>query len=340
MFVLAFISTLYIKMGSGPEWNISASLESKDCQENWWINALYLNNIVRTETMCHRVSWYLAADMQLFIVSVPLVYLLIKKPEMGRITLWIFLVASLVIPFCVVYYHHLDPILLTYSKSLRDFGTNHTYRTAYIPSYMRATPYFIGILTGYLVHYLNNSNKKISVLQANCMQIGAFILGFLPLLSSSMFYQSNFVYNPLIAAAFSSLQRLSWGTSILFGFLVFNAGKEWSVMKILSAKVFVPLGKLTYSAYLVHILPQFYDAFSAKTLVHISWYGMIHQTLGDVVIAYSLAFVLSMAIEAPWLNMEKFLLRKYQPSAVHGKSESTQSSDHKCSLMKDIEKPV
>ncbi|XP_046393589.1 nose resistant to fluoxetine protein 6-like [Ischnura elegans] len=28
MFVLAFISTLYIKMGSGPEWNISASLES------------------------------------------------------------------------------------------------------------------------------------------------------------------------------------------------------------------------------------------------------------------------------------------------------------------------
>ncbi|KHJ80953.1 hypothetical protein OESDEN_19366 [Oesophagostomum dentatum] len=39
------------------------------CRKNWWTNVLYINNIIDPNNMCLIISWYLAADFQIYIFS-------------------------------------------------------------------------------------------------------------------------------------------------------------------------------------------------------------------------------------------------------------------------------
>ena len=47
------------------------------CAETWWMNLLYINNYLSMNNICMIWSWYLAVDMQLFIVGG--IFLVISK---------------------------------------------------------------------------------------------------------------------------------------------------------------------------------------------------------------------------------------------------------------------
>ena len=53
------------------------------CSENWWTNLIYLNNFIGSTRMCLGWSWYLAVDMQLFLIAPFAVYLFTKRPRLA-----------------------------------------------------------------------------------------------------------------------------------------------------------------------------------------------------------------------------------------------------------------
>ncbi|XP_071453164.1 nose resistant to fluoxetine protein 6-like [Hetaerina americana] len=56
MMVVAFIPTLFVKLGSGPVWSSSIGILRDRCIETWWTHALYVNNIVnRTKMVYHHL---------------------------------------------------------------------------------------------------------------------------------------------------------------------------------------------------------------------------------------------------------------------------------------------
>ncbi|KAK6176000.1 hypothetical protein SNE40_014370 [Patella caerulea] len=68
MIVLMTFSCLYKYMGDGPLW--PAAIKAADyCKTNWWTNVLYVNNLVNNHEQCLGWSWYLANDMQFYIIS-------------------------------------------------------------------------------------------------------------------------------------------------------------------------------------------------------------------------------------------------------------------------------
>ena len=77
-FLIFFLSTLWRHCGSGP--NHSFETEAEDCARNFWVNLLYINNfngIVEDPTPqseCLGVTWYLANDMQFFLIAPPIIY--------------------------------------------------------------------------------------------------------------------------------------------------------------------------------------------------------------------------------------------------------------------------
>jgi len=74
-------------MGSGPKWFKYVENSEQTCHKNWWTNLLYINNIVglnqlgQNPTECVSFTWYLAADMQLFLVS-PIFILLLASNQL------------------------------------------------------------------------------------------------------------------------------------------------------------------------------------------------------------------------------------------------------------------
>ncbi|GFU10753.1 transposable element Tcb1 transposase [Trichonephila clavipes] len=54
-------------LGSGPLWNYKET--DPNCQAYWWWNLLYFNNFLTAANQCIPWSWYLANDMQFYVLS-------------------------------------------------------------------------------------------------------------------------------------------------------------------------------------------------------------------------------------------------------------------------------
>lgn len=51
MIIIGFCVNLLKYMGSGPSWSESTTMFDQWCQNNWWINSLYLHNFINRENM-------------------------------------------------------------------------------------------------------------------------------------------------------------------------------------------------------------------------------------------------------------------------------------------------
>ncbi|KAF4533053.1 hypothetical protein B566_EDAN002616, partial [Ephemera danica] len=114
MVVLGVYTTLLGQLGSGPLWQRKVGTEVARCGATWWANLLYINNYVSTDKLCMFQSWYITCDMHLFILSPPIVWLLWKRPNIGKVTLGVATVISVLIAFFVTYLGKLDALLLLY----------------------------------------------------------------------------------------------------------------------------------------------------------------------------------------------------------------------------------
>lgn len=111
---------------------------------------------------CMIQSWYIACDMHLFLTAPIIVSLLYHRPKMGNFVLVFTLVASIFTTFFVTYSGRLDAFLLVHMKILRNPIANKTFRGLYIPTHTRATPYYIGMITGLVRHKMKNASYKIN----------------------------------------------------------------------------------------------------------------------------------------------------------------------------------
>jgi len=56
-------------MASGPLWEEYFDVQVDKCYKNWWTTITFINNWFDESKMCLLHTWYLSADMQLFIIS-------------------------------------------------------------------------------------------------------------------------------------------------------------------------------------------------------------------------------------------------------------------------------
>ncbi len=93
-FVVFYAAAVGDMMATGPLKGIFVM--GKPCRQSWWSNLLYINNFTpRQQSLsCITWSWYLALDMQFFLLSVPIVYALFHKPLFGFATLTCLAVAG------------------------------------------------------------------------------------------------------------------------------------------------------------------------------------------------------------------------------------------------------
>lgn len=104
-------------------------------------------------------SWYIACDTHLFLTAPVIVGLLHRRPRLGRAVLALALAASVATAFAVTYAGRLDAFLLVHIRTLRDPIADKTFRDLYIPTHTRATPYYMGMITGLLRHRMKDHGR-------------------------------------------------------------------------------------------------------------------------------------------------------------------------------------
>ncbi|XP_053600229.1 nose resistant to fluoxetine protein 6-like [Plodia interpunctella] len=325
LMVLLFYMTWFPKLGSGPLWKDRLLLEQDRCMQSWWANLLYINNYVNTDTMCMFQSWYLAVDTQLAFFAPFFIYSLWRCGRAAPRILGLTIVASAIIPFVYTYVYQLDPTLMFYAKEYRDFAGNAYFKAAYIKTELRIVTYVMGIATGYILHQIRLKNYSFS----RCGKIFGWamtiVFSLVTTLPLTVFYQDWHEYNAVEAAAFMSLHKLTWGIVNGWLMLMFTMGDGGWTRCVLTWKYFVPISKLTFSAYLVNVVVELTYVGLVRYPLHATFTSLVTLALSHVLYTFMVAFVLCITFESPLHGVLKVVFAKLLGSGNSKKKKQDQS---------------
>lgn len=308
MAIIGLSATLLRYLGEGPAWDYSTQMYDKWCRKNWWINGLFLHNFLNTQNMCLSHSWYAAVDLQLFLFGQVILFILARSKWLGILTCCLSLFGGQLITALITLLYHLPALPLHTSVSPASMSLY--YGEIYIKPYCRASPYLIGILLAYLMRTTSLGQVKLKRWQvATGWTLSIFAL--LVILLSTLPAMNGQPPGELESALYNALSRPLWACAT--GWMVFacitNHGGH--LEKLLSWRHFIPFSRLSYSAFLVHPIVMAISYGGRTASVPFSHYLMLCLVLGNIVITYASAFLLSSLFELPLLSVERALKQSW-----------------------------
>ncbi|XP_066292100.1 nose resistant to fluoxetine protein 6-like [Branchiostoma lanceolatum] len=298
MFVMMVWVWVLPYMFSGPFWPTF----EPHCGDNWWTNLLYINNFVNTDffNMCMTWTWYLDNDMQFFVIGVPLVYILYRWQIWGIAANLTLLLASFITTAVISWHYELK------------WTPGGNWTKTYIKPYCRIGPYLVGVIVGWLFIKMKPKQTKSMTLRL-LMPVGWLVAAasaLAVLYSPYGLYHGTTLQTESENVLYITVHRTVWAMSLGWVVVACYHGYGGVVDTILSWDAWVPLSRLTYCAYLIQV-PVMYTVYLTREVpIHYTTLTMVSFFLGNVSLSYGLAFLVSVAVEAPLMGLEKIIFSK------------------------------
>ncbi|XP_056631522.1 nose resistant to fluoxetine protein 6-like, partial [Diorhabda sublineata] len=272
-----------------------AIIDHISCDNYWWRNILYINNFYPQHQFCMLWSWYMANDTQFYVVASILLLIAIRGPKHVKAagTLIIILLgASWITTFIIA---------TKWDYVARVEEPFALFDQLYDKPWLRIGPYLIGILAGYYMFKVDCKVKMSSAIIA----IG-WVLS-VACLSSLVYGLGRDGLVVPTSAFYASLGHSAWGLSISWITIACCSGYGGIVNSFLSCKFFLPLSRLTYCAYLIHPVLMCLTSFHLDGPLHMHEAMAVVIYFGNLVLSFMSAFLISLAFEAPVVNVLKIL---------------------------------
>ncbi|XP_060069287.1 nose resistant to fluoxetine protein 6-like [Ylistrum balloti] len=302
MLVLFVEVTLTRYFNDGPFWP-EGGFERDFCEDTWWTNLLYINNLVKTDKSCFTWAWYLANDMQFFVLSPLMLVPLFYSKVIGMITCLAFLTGTFIATGVVSTKYDLPVSTFIPSEKYFEYY--------YIKPWTRMGPYIVGIMAGYLL-YRSKLKYNMHWLLNLLGWAVATTLACLVLYGLYEPLRGNETLSTEVSALYNTVHRSVWGACVCWVIFSCANGSGGFVNTLLSWGGFVPLSRLTYCAYLVHPILQSLVYLSLRQQFRMSDLTMITYFLAFLMMAYAVAFVVSLAFESPMMGLEKAIFKRGQ----------------------------
>ncbi|EDW45504.1 GM16810 [Drosophila sechellia] len=313
--VLIFM-TLFPRLDSGPLWNQFTS-SSELCSDTWWATLLYVQNYAAPGRMCLGHSWYLAVDMQLYIISPLLLIALYKwgKKAIAGIVLLILLLSGCVFGI----------VMLRDLKVFDRYGTEM--RLIYYTTHARATPWLIGLLFGYFLHHQNVRKTRLSKWLALVLWILSLSMLATVIFAVYPYTQSGAGDISALAGAFYlCCSRIAWPLALCWIIWACQNGLAPIVNEFLSWSFWQPLSKLSYCLYIWHLLVETVHIARIKTSLHFSDYDAILRFWSDFGITLFASMFMHLCVEVPLGRFEMELLKRCQKKEDNPESPKVETS--------------
>ncbi|XP_072044029.1 nose resistant to fluoxetine protein 6-like [Amphiura filiformis] len=282
-FVILFMIYHHPYFGDGPKWYQAIHFDSL-CEQYWWRNLLYINTYFPQADMCMQWSWYLSCDMQFFIIS-PLILLpLIRSQTIGILVASVMLLASLVVTGSLIGKNHLTTngygsiLGADIGLSINGYSKNYL-ELVYIQPYTRIPAFLIGMIMGYIMFRQISEHQRIrlsSIVVSGGWGL-AFAVGISVIYGTYTSYGDvsmfESVWSNAVNVLYGTFSRLGW--SLVLSWVVFACyyGYGGWINDFLCWSFWIPLSRLTYSAYLIHglVIQTYYQAYPSSYRVSISF---------------------------------------------------------------------
>ncbi|XP_065895284.1 nose resistant to fluoxetine protein 6-like [Dysidea avara] len=292
-YLVTFVAfKLFVHLSDGPLWHS----QHINCQ--WWCNLLFINNLIYPADICVVPTWYVGAEMQLFVLSPIFIVTLYYAELVGMVvvTLSIFGI-TVVIGFVAVQNDYWAAIFAG-PKAFEQV------QWLYHQSFYRANPYLIGIVLGYILY------KKYSIVDLPIRQalkhlisvtlwIIAICLCKITLFGTVEEYNGTHHFTKWENATFLMFSGLTWSIGISIIIFFCNTGYGGIVNSVLSWPGWDPLVRLSYGVYLFHILVIFYILGTIQSSLIFTDTVYIMLCVFTIVASFAVSFVLTLTVELP-----------------------------------------
>jgi len=282
------------KLGSRPVYNWRM-ISYDTCQQYWWTNILYINNIVPVLS-CLGHTWYMALDMQFFIISPLFVVLLYTNRRIGLGIMATVMIISVAIVGVITAINKHNANLFADP----DFVSNIKY--LYCKPYFRINAYLIGILLGYILYKKYTFHVSSTMPAVLCLPV---IYGTYKIWHDKPFSE----FENLMYQMFS---RTAWSAGIAV--LIYNCNQnnnfiQKSANRVLSWKGWDPLVNLTFAAYLIHyvVLDYIMGLMHTPYVFNDNVYMVLF--MATTIISYLVAILMTLCVELPMINVVKILFQ-------------------------------
>ncbi|XP_018355372.1 PREDICTED: nose resistant to fluoxetine protein 6-like [Trachymyrmex septentrionalis] len=267
------------------------------CAKYWWRNVLYIHNLFGVNTMCLTWSWYLSNDMQFYIIGLALLILSTVYFYAVVVILGTILIVSVISSGYTSYIYEYVPTIDEQHRLVD---------VLYIPPWIRIGPYIIGMVTGYIIRRFNKKIALKKIIVILCWTLGAAcnILVLFGLYKRQISVLSTAIY--------VALSRTVWAIGIASIVIMCCTEHGDIVKKLLSCKIWIPLSRLTYCAYLLNPFIIRSISLHSEISVHFEFLSVAATVIGYLVINYFCAYALYLMAESPYILLMQMFSQSQQ----------------------------
>ncbi|XP_076360189.1 nose resistant to fluoxetine protein 6-like isoform X2 [Tachypleus tridentatus] len=300
MLVISLVFLLPL-LSSGPLWYKFVEPEIQNCRDTWWANALYVSNFMGLYNVCLGPTWYLAADMQMYLISPIVLIALYRWPRIGIGLATLGILVSWVIIAVVTMSMGFPPsVVISDIKTVKEM-TSYVH---FMP-YVHLGPYCVGIILGYLLQKHKNMKVKQVVVVLGWI---VTTISCLAVVFGAYDWHNGIKPNIFVKILYSSVHRSVFALGLAWIIFACTNGYGGPVNALLAWKPFIVLGRLTYMIYLVHSLVLLTILGSVREKQFFSHFELACKFLVYLAISIGVASVLYLIFESPFLKLERFIL--------------------------------
>ena len=325
LYTIIILISIYIMplFAFGPA-NYLTDLIANTCKDKWWWNLLYINNFQPMAEECLGWTWYLANDMQMFLLAPILVYIYCIRPIWGIIS-WGILAATSSI---------LQIVFIAKDNWMVNMLSPQAAPDAYYQKpWMRINPYLVGIMGAWIYLAFKEGEKAenegkepglgylhpalfrsftFKIRSSSFVRYLLYILGF-ALTFLAVFLMFPFVHYSVTDTAANIFFLWLYRPVFVFGLMLVMfpvlVGHGRPLLATLGAPFLAPLGRMTYGVYMIHLMIFFYLIGIQFTAQYYSFHMVFFWTLRIIFLSYLISLFLTLVVEAPIMRIEQWLLR-------------------------------
>ena len=307
-FVFFFYFKVLPYVGSGPLWFLQ---DFHYCEKYWWTNILYINNFYPTSfsDQCFSLSWFVANDMQFFIISPIFLLLLYHFWETAISTIAGIMLISIAVIGILAGIKNPNANLLQgilSDPALSDFA----FSSIIEKPYYRINAYLIGIVLGFVLY--KKWRVKSSLWIRLCIYIALWMIAVVFCMTTVFGQYQTWNGHPFTKAEnvmYFMFSSTVYSTGIALMIYACHNGFGGIINSFLSWSFWVPLNRLLFMVYLCLpiVLSLMYNTMRFR-FIYTDWFLLVVFSAA-VVLSYSLALVLAVAVEYPLLNVENTIYK-------------------------------
>ncbi|KRX82658.1 Nose resistant to fluoxetine protein 6, partial [Trichinella sp. T6] len=303
--LLGFVALLFKHVGDGPLWtgSIPSFSSQLGCESSWWTNLLFINNFFGQENPCMGWAWFLAVEVQLYILSPLLLLLYHYSPRVALAATSLLMISFAVLHAVIVVLNDYPPSYVA-TTNLSELEKLDAYvKNVFVKPYSHCCSYLVGIALGYFIYKMKNKPYKFSKRTRKVLWIVSLLFN-----ATTVFGIYDYAKGSVCSAMrwsstakglYACLSRLSWPITIAMIIMLCLNSKNCFVNRWLSMRMWKPLSRLSYCAALIHPMITATLLLTLRESFHVTICNVIYNAVSVTCITYLVALVVYLCLEAP-----------------------------------------